>query len=89
MQNKKTNSMDCILVNYGVSLSNEERSAIRYGSDEEKIKALKDKIKTCTVPEFLAIDSKNLTDTEQKIQTALRTIYEINGRQKRYYFRRF
>ena len=81
MQNKKTNSMDCILVNYGVSFSEEERSAIRYGSDEEKIKALKDKIKTCTVPEFLAIDSKNLTDTEQKIQTALRTIYEINGRE--------
>ena len=79
-QAPQSNSMDGILVSYGVSFTKEERRYIRYGSDKKKSEELKKKIKTCTVPEFLAIDPQNLTDDEQKIQEALRKVYEINGK---------
>ena len=53
---KKTslsNSMDNILVNYGVSFTNKERVAIRYRHDDEESEALKSKIKTCSWIKFI------------------------------------
>ena len=64
------NSMDEILVNYGTAFTKKERNSILYGPDKDKSDALKSNIKTCTVPEFLLIDPKELSTTEQKIQNA-------------------
>ncbi len=76
------NSMDAILVKYGVSLSKEEYEDITYGTlDEErrrKAEELKSKIKTLTVPEFLDVNPDTLSEAEQKIQRAIRIVYELN-----------
>ncbi|MBR6412349.1 MAG: hypothetical protein IKS41_04225 [Alphaproteobacteria bacterium] len=91
---KKTslnNSMDNILVNYGVSFTNEERRTLRYGSNPQKREELKSKIKTCTISEFIYPERYpnnpplNLTETEKKIQEALRKVYEINGKESPLY----
>ena len=76
------NSMDIILVKFGVSLSPKEHIKARYPvtrEEEEKAQELKSKIKSVTLPEFLAINSNELTEREHAIQMALQKIYEING----------
>lgn len=78
------NSMDGILVRYGVSLTQEEQNIIswdHFKADKRKRAAeLKSKIKTVTIPEFLAIDPKNLSEIEQNIQRAIRLVYDLNGK---------
>ena len=78
--------MDGILVRYGVSLNREQQKMVatggRFGTEEKKkaIAELQAQIKTVTIPEFLVVDPKELSATEQKIQKALRLVYELNGK---------
>ena len=78
------NSMDEIKVTFGISLTKEEQDLVRWRQfdDEKKKKAaeLKSKMKTVTIPEFLAVDPKELSEVEQKIQRAIRLVYDLNGK---------
>jgi len=72
------NTMDSILVQYGTSMTNDESWAILIG--DTKTEELKSKIKTVTIPEFLAVKPEELSAVEQKIQRAIRLIYDLNGK---------
>ncbi len=78
------NSMDTILVKYGVSLSQEDQAAIKHpwGKDKrEKAEELKGKIKAVSLPEFLKISPEELSETEQNIQRAIKLVYDLNGKE--------
>ena len=83
------NSMDPILVSFGVSLTKEEQRLVLFassltGEEKQRAEKLKKQIKTMTVPEFIYPERYpdnpplNLTETEGKIQHAIRQLYELN-----------
>ena len=78
------NSMDGVLVKYGVSLNKEEQNLVSWPqfSDENKQKAaaLKKQIKTVTIPEFLKVDPEELSDVERNIQRAIQLVYDLNDK---------
>ncbi len=82
------NSMDMIKVSYGVLLTEEEQYLLEHSFiDEERAKELKSKIKTCSIREFIYPEDYpnnpklNLSEREQKVQQALKLIYELNGKE--------
>ena len=82
------NSMDVIKVQYGISFTPKEQDLIDYPLDEKQRKMaeeLKNKIKTATLCEFLEIDLSKLSEKEQKIQHAIKLIYELNKRKPHIY----
>ena len=76
------NSMDMILVKFGTSLSRKEHLIVKYpltAEEKDKAEEWKSKIKTITTPEFLTLNSEELTEKERAIQIALQKIYKINN----------
>lgn len=84
------NSMDIIKVNFGVSLTPEEQKlisnpfSITTTEDQKRIEELKNKMKTCSVPEFIyperypENEPLKLSESEKRVQEALRKVYEMN-----------
>ena len=82
------NAMDVILVSYGVSLSKEDQELLAKkpykDKDKQRYNELKSKIKTCSIREFIYPEEYpdnpplNLTETEKKMQRAMRLVYELN-----------
>ncbi|MBO5997031.1 MAG: hypothetical protein J6P93_00685, partial [Alphaproteobacteria bacterium] len=79
------NSMDIIKVNFGAFFTKEEGQIISNPfSDPKVVEKLKSKIKTCSIREFIYPERYpdneplNLSETEKKVQEALRKIYEMN-----------
>ena len=68
-----TNSMDPVLVKYGVSIKETDSAEKR----QQKLK----KAKTVTIPEFLSVSPSKLNKVEKRIQRAARLIYDLNGQE--------
>ena len=64
------NSMDKIVVKYGVSVVDGEDFKER----EKKLR----RAKTVSITDFFNVSPDELTETERKVQNALKLIYEIN-----------
>ena len=73
------NTMDHIVIKYGVQLEHYpplfDEAAQKEWQEKSK------KIKTATLPEFIAKDPKELSEMEQKLQSAIKRLYQLNDRE--------
>ena len=88
----RKNPMDIIKVSFGVSLTPEEQKLVSnpFGivsdEDQKRVEELKSKVRVCSILEFIYPERYpnnkplNLSESEKKVQEALRKIYELNDK---------